>query len=497
MNSTTAEHDLKALVLSSHPFIAIETVEEDRVSGMLRSIAAQTRLPLFQWSVTTGLTRAEEAQFASKMTAPPVAFLQHLKGLAVPGLFHLKDLSPHLSDPLAARSLRELASHLSKHRMTCVLTGGEIQLPKDLDDLVVRYELKFPDRIELEKMITGVVQSAKKTRNVSVKLSQQENENLLQALKGLTLNQARQVISRVIFEDGVLSASDIHGVLDRKAQIVREEGLLEYYPLNNNQFQIGGFANLKKWLERAHVGFSAEAKALNLHPPKGILIVGVPGCGKSLTAKVIARDWQLPLLKLDAGRLYDKYVGESEKNLRKAIALAESISPVVFWIDEIEKALGAGSGSDSDSGLSKRMLGAFLTWFQEKKQEVFIVATSNDVGSLPPELLRKGRFDEIFFVDLPTPKERASIWKIHLGFRKQDVNKMILEELVAASDGFSGSEIEQAVVASLYQALHSKKELDTGLIVAELQQTVPLSVSRSEDINRLRETSKGRFVSAT
>lgn len=497
MNSKTAEHDLKALVLSSHPLIAIETVEEDRVHGMLRSIATQIRLPLFQWSMTTGLTRAEEAHFVSKLTAPPVALLQHLKGLTFPGLIHLKDISPHLNDPLAARSLRELASHLSRNRMTCIITGGEVQLPKDLDELVVRYELKFPDRTELEAMITGVVQSAKKTRIVSVKLSQQENENLLQALKGLTLNQARQVISRVIFEDGMLSASDIHGVLERKAQIVREDGLLEYYPLYVNQFQIGGFANLKKWLERAHVGFSAEAKALNLHPPKGILIVGVPGCGKSLTAKVIARDWQLPLLKLDAGRLYDKYVGESEKNLRKAISLAESIAPVIFWIDEIEKALGSGSGDDSDSGLSKRMLGAFLTWFQEKKQEVFIIATSNDVGSLPPEMLRKGRFDEIFFVDLPTADERASIWKIHLGFRKQDVSKMNLSALVAASEGFSGSEIEQAVVASLYQALHLKRELDTNLIVTELQQTVPLSVSRKEDIDKLREMAKGRFVSAT
>ena len=276
---------------------------------------------------------------------------------------------------------------------------------------------------------------------------------------------------------------------------IRDGGLLEYYPLEDNRFELGGFVNLKSWLERAKMGFTAEAKALNLTPPRGIMLVGVPGCGKSLAAKAIAREWQLPLLKLDAGRLFDKFIGESEKNFRKAIEMAESLSPIVLWIDEIEKAMSAGSGSgDADGGLSRRLFGAFLTWLQEKKQEVFVVATANTLSALPPELLRKGRFDEIFFVDLPDTDERTAIWAIHLGLRKQDRSQFNLPKLVDASTGFSGSEIEQAVVAGLYRALYHKQSLTTDLLIEELSHTVPLSVTRSEEIYQLRATAQGRFV---
>ncbi|HBH80395.1 MAG TPA: AAA family ATPase, partial [Nitrospira sp.] len=236
-------------------------------------------------------------------------------------------------------------------------------------------------------------------------------------------------------------------------------------------------------------------KSLNLTPPRGIMFVGVPGCGKSLAAKAIAREWKLPLLKLDAGRLFDKFIGESEKNFRKAIEMAESLSPIVLWIDEIEKAMVAGGGNgEADAGLSRRLFGAFLTWLQEKTHDVFVVATANDLSSLPPELLRKGRFDEIFFVDLPDDAERASIWRIHLGLRKQDSTRFDLDKIVSASDGFSGSEIEQAVVAALYRALHQKAPLTTDLLIEELTHTVPLSVTRREDIDALRQTAEGRFV---
>ncbi|HVG02600.1 MAG TPA: AAA family ATPase, partial [Nitrospira sp.] len=269
----------------------------------------------------------------------------------------------------------------------------------------------------------------------------------------------------------------------------------EYYPLEDNRFELGGFSNLKSWLDRTKVGFSPEAKALNLTPPRGLMLVGVPGCGKSLAAKAIARGWQLPLLKLDAGRLFDKFVGESEKNFRKAIDMAESLAPIVLWIDEIEKALAAGGGNgEADGGLSRRLFGAFLTWLQEKKQEVFVVATANHLASLPPELLRKGRFDEIFFVDLPEQSEREAIWKIHLGLRKQDPTRFDLPRIVGASEGFSGSEIEQAVVAGLYRALHQKTALTTDLLQEELALTVPLSATRREDIEQLRTLAKGRFV---
>jgi len=513
----TSVHDLRTLIRSSHPLIVIETVEEDRVLALLQSVAAQERMPLFEWSVTRGLTRTDDAPTLSKMTATPLAVLQHLQGLTVEAVFWLKDLAPHLQDPAVSRQLRDVATTYNRSRSTCVLTGHPIALPLDIEKIVVRLYLQLPNRDELQSMLQSVLQSLAprtsyhrpRTTTVVQSIlnsisnvnaadqgpSANERDAILRALQGLTLHQARQVITQCIVEDGTLSADDVQMILKRKVQAIKDGGLLEYYPLEDNRFELGGFVNLKSWLERAKVGFTAEAKALNLTPPRGIMLVGVPGCGKSLAAKAIAREWQIPLLKLDAGRLFDKFVGESEKNFRKAIEMAESLSPIVLWIDEIEKAMAAGGGSgEADAGLSRRLFGAFLTWLQEKKQEVFVVATANNLSLLPPELLRKGRFDEIFFVDLPDDSERESIWKIHLGLRKQDAEKFDLLKIVSASDGFSGSEIEQAVVAGLYRALHQKTPLTTDLLIEELTHTMPLSVTRSEDIDQLREMAQGRFV---
>ena len=517
MALATSVHDLRTLIRSCHPLIVIETVEEERVLALLQSVAAQERMPLFEWSITKGLTRADDGPTLSKMTATPLALLQHLNGLTVEAVFWLKDLAPHLQDAAVARQLREVSAVYNRTRATCILTGHPIVLPPDLETVVVRLDLQLPDRAELQSMLQSVLSSLgtrttprrprsttmaqsilgslTETTPADASLSTQERDAILRALQGLTLHQARQVVTQCVVEDGTLSADDVQKILKRKVQAIKDGGLLEYYPLEDNRFELGGFTNLKSWLERAKVGFTAEAKALNLTPPRGIMLVGVPGCGKSLAAKAIAREWQLPLLKLDAGRLFDKFVGESEKNFRKAIETAESLSPIVLWIDEIEKAMAAGGGSgDADAGLSRRLFGAFLTWLQEKKQEVFVIATANNLALLPPELLRKGRFDEIFFVDLPDDGEREAIWKIHLGLRKQDKTQFDLVKIVSASDGFSGSEIEQAVVAALYRALHQKTPLTTDLLIEELTHTVPLSVTRREDIDQLRETAQGRFV---
>lgn len=517
MALATSVHDLRTLIRSCHPLIVIETVEEERVLALLQSVAAQERMPLFEWSITKGLTRADDGPTLSKMTATPLALLQHLNGLTVEAVFWLKDLAPHLQDAAVTRQLREVSAVYGRSRASCILTGHPIVLPPDLETIAVRLDLQLPDRTELQSMLHSVLSSLgtrtaprrprsttiaqsilgslTETKPADAGLSAQEREAILRALQGLTLHQARQVITQCVVEDGTLSADDVQKILKRKVQAIKDGGLLEYYPLEDNQFELGGFTNLKSWLERAKVGFTAEAKALNLTPPRGIMLVGVPGCGKSLAAKAIAREWQLPLLKLDAGRLFDKFVGESEKNFRKAIEMAESLSPIVLWIDEIEKAMAAGGGSgDADAGLSRRLFGAFLTWLQEKKQEVFVIATANNLALLPPELLRKGRFDEIFFVDLPDDGEREAIWKIHLGLRKQDSKQFDLVKIVSASDGFSGSEIEQAVVAALYRALHQRTPLTTDLLIEELTHTVPLSVTRREDIDQLRETAQGRFV---
>ncbi len=494
MDLSTSIDDIKTLVLSFHPIVVIETVEEDRVRALLQTVAEQVRATFFEWSLIRGLTRPDQPM-AIFQTTDPYLLLRHVEGLTVPGLFLLKDFARHLDDAKVSRQFREVAGTLSKNRSTIVLTGEAIRLPEEIEPEAVRYNLLLPQREELLQVVTTVLQSLSTGKGKPLAVNDQDREDLLRALNGMTLHQARQAVTAAVLNDGQLSSDTIRTILDRKAQAIREGGLLEYYPGKDNKYELGGFANLKAWLQRAHLGFSQEAKALNLSAPRGILIVGVPGCGKSLAAKFISREWKLPLLKLDAGRLFDKFVGESEKNFRKAVAMAESMAPVVFWIDEIEKGMVAAGGGEADAGLSRRLFGAFLTWLQEKKQEVFVVATANDLSILPPELLRKGRFDEIFFVDLPNESEREEILKIQLGLRKQNPAAFDLKTVVPACDGFSGAEIEQAIVASLYRALSQKKPLDTSLLLEEFRQTVPLYVSRREDIARLRDMAKDRFVS--
>jgi SpoVK/Ycf46/Vps4 family AAA+-type ATPase len=352
--------------------------------------------------------------------------------------------------------------------------------------------LRLPDRAELRQLVTRVVQTLRRQHRIEVALGPEGMEPLLHALSGLTLNQARQALARAVLDDNRLTADDIPMLIKRKGEQIRDAGLLEFYPPDENAFELGGFTRLKAWLDRARMGFTDDARALGLPAPRGVLFVGVQGCGKSLAAKVIARTWRQPLLKLDAGRLYDKFVGESEKNLRKALDVAEAIAPSVLWIDELEKAFA--TGMDADAGLSRRMLGTFLTWLQERKAAVFVAATANDLSRVPPELLRKGRFDEIFFVDLPDGAEREAIFRIHLQLRKQDPAIFDIPALSAAADGFSGAEIEQAVVSSLYRALHEKQALTTTLLRQEIEQTSPLSVSRREDVQRIRESARNRFV---
>ena len=496
MSQNTSVGDVKALVLSFHPVIVIETVEEERARSLLYAVAGQLRMTLFEWSMTRGLTRAEEPNALNRITANPLALLQHIAGLRLKAVFLLKDFSTHLSDPAVARQFRELDDYFIQTRSTVVLSGETVSLPSEIEATAVRYKLQLPDREELEGVVNNVLQSLGGDSFGVSQLGPADCDALFNALHGLTSNQARQAVTYAMVKDRKLTAEAIPEILERKVQLIREGGLLEYYPEKGNRYELGGFANLKGWLARARVGFTPEARAMNLSAPKGILIVGVPGCGKSLAAKVIAREWKLPLLKLDAGSLFDKYIGESEKNFRKAITMAESMAPVVFWIDEIEKSIATTAGSgEADGGLSRRLFGEFLTWLQEKREEVFVVATANDLSVLPPELLRKGRFDEIFFVDLPNREERDAIFKIHLAARKQDSARFDLTPLLDATEGFSGAEIEQIVVAAIYRCLSQKRPLDTSLLLEEIKQTVPLSVTRREEIEHLRETASGRFVS--
>ena len=486
-------HEIKTLVQSFHSLVVVETLEEDRIRESLTTACEELKLPLFTWSVSRGLARHPSDHAVLASTAGPLAALRHIEDFSIEGIFLLHDFASHLKDPVLARQFREVVLKFDHTHSCFVVTGSDIHLPRELEAAAVHHDLQLPTADELNAIVESALESLQPKHDVEIKLNTRERTSLLNALGGMTLNQARQSIASALIEDGVLDVRDIDQLHERKSKMIRDEGLLEFFPALDNDFKIGGFDNLKSWLRRAALGFTPQAKDLNLSPPRGIMLTGVQGCGKSLAAKAVAREWNTPLLKLDAASLYNKYIGETERNLRSALKLAESLSPVILWIDEIEKAFATGNGG-SDGGTSQRILGSFLTWLQEKKDSIFVVATANDLSSLPPELLRKGRFDEIFFVDLPEADTRREIFEIHLRLKNQDPANFDLESLVIAAGGFSGAEIEQAVVASLYRALFLKRALDTDLLMREIVETVPLSVTRSEDIERIRKHAHGRFV---
>lgn len=503
--------NIQTLLMSFHPLIVIETVEEERVQTLLQTVTGEMKLSLFEWSSTHGLVRSpgsssnwvnEYAPPTQRPTAyegtdDPLKALRQIEELTVKGVFWLKDFGKHLdNDPVLIRQLRELTQQYAHKTSALVVSGDNVKLPPEIAHDAVYFDLKLPGQDELQQVVMEVLRSLKTKNRIQAEPIELELQSLVKALAGMTLKQARQAIAYAAMEDGKLTIDDVARILDRKAQMIREGGVLEYFPVDDRPLSLGGFAGLKRWLDRARVGFSPRAAELNLTPPKGILIVGIQGCGKSLAAKTIAQSWKLPLLKLDAGRLYDKYVGESEKNFRQAVALAETMAPAVLWIDEIEKSFTtSASGGDADGGLSRRLFGSLLTWMQEKSQEVFVVATANDLSQVPPELLRKGRFDEVFFVDLPNEQERGVILQTHLLRRKQVPRQFDFAALVQALDGFSGAEIEQAVIAALYHALHLNQPLDTPLLLQTIKSTIPLSISRREEVENLRAIAQERFVS--
>ncbi len=497
----------QTLVVSFHPVIVIDTLEEERVQGLIGAACTDLQMAVFDWSIAQGLMRSPESpqnrwqndyappgakrgQTLDK-TTEPLDMLRHIQKISFKAIYWLKDFARHLKDPVVARQFREVAHQFSHNRSTLVISDSGHSLPPEVAHDSVYFDLKLPQPEELYGAVSDVVRALK--GRVKVELTPEDIHALVKALQGMTLAQTRKVVYYAALHDGRLGPEDVKRVLERKARVIHEEGLLDYFPSEINLSELGGFAGLKRWLNCAKVGFTPQARQFNLPAPKGILIVGIQGCGKSLAAKTIARQWQLPLLKLDAGRLYDKYIGESDKNFRRAVTLAETMAPCILWIDEIEKSM-VQSSSDADGGLSRRLFGYFLTWLQEKSHEIFVVATANDLSAIPPELLRKGRFDEIFFVDLPEADERETILAIHLGRRQQGLGAYDMTALVAATEGFSGAEIEQAVITAHYRALYERQSANTALLLEEIKRTVPLSITRREDIQRLRAMARERFV---
>ncbi len=397
-------HELRTLILSRHPAIVIETAEEERVDALLAAVCPELRLGRFAWTVTKGLRRVPDAGAAYESDDPAKA-LAAIGEMAPEAVFELRDFSRYLDKPELSRAFRELLARLSapSRMSTVVLVGARIELPAEVEPHVVRLELNFPSHDEYRRTLSAVTDSLSLTGRAHVEVGASELDGFARAVSGMTLNQARQAVARVAIEDGRLSADDMGRIAGLKAEALKHDGLLEFWPPADNNHELGGFASLERWLDRARVGFSEQAAELNLTPPRGVLLVGVQGCGKSLAAKAIARRWQLPLLKLDAGRLYDKYIGETERNLRRAIGTAESMAPAVLWIDEIEKAFATGGGGDNDGGLSRRVLGTFLTWLQEKRAPVFVVATANDCRSCRRSCCARGASTRSSSSTCPTP----------------------------------------------------------------------------------------------
>ncbi len=497
-NTMPLEDEIKLLIKSKYPVVYFECTEEKYALRQLFSIAESLNLVFYQWSVTEGLSRGDK-EGSFYQTHEPVSMLRMVHYLinaegAPDGLYVFKDMEKYLGDPLILRLFKDVINRIKNSKSTVVILSAEYKLPVELEPDAGHILGGIPSGEELESVFSEMIGELQwQHEEFSVSLSPEEYSRILGALRGLSIQQIRNVLTQCIIEDNLLTIADLSSIEAYKRKIFDQEGLLEFC-LTERQEAMAGFPSLKQWLSDRKMSFR-DASLPGLPPPRGILLMGVQGCGKSLAVKIIARELALPLYRLDLGRLYSKYIGETEQNLRKAFELVEKMSPLCLWIDEIEKGFAVSSG-DMDGGVSKRILGTFLTWMQERKAACFIAATANDVYHLPPEFLRKGRFDEIFFVDLPDKDSREEIFKIQVRKRKLPPEHFDYSCLAEASIGFNGAEIEQAVIAALYRSSGKKTTLDTSEIKEQLLATKPLSVLKREEIETLREWAKERTVPA-
>jgi SpoVK/Ycf46/Vps4 family AAA+-type ATPase len=489
--------DLLVLIKSRFPIVLIESHEEPRVLALLEKGTNLDNAPLYTWSVTSGLRRRLRIESVPETNDLMMA-LRHIDKTVQNGVYVLLDAQPYLQDPINLRLIREIALSYNKTPRTLVFVSPRVELPAELMRMSARFELALLDAAGVMQIIREEVELWRADHGgaTTVRGNQEAVDMIAQHLSGSSADDARRLIRQAIRDDNRLNLDDVERILKFKHQSLAANTLL-HLELDCQSFaDVAGQANLKRWLERRRSVFLAQPGTDMLDAPKGILLLGVQGSGKSLASKAIAGVWGVPLLRMDFGSLYAKYFGETERNLRDALAAAEAMAPCVLWIDEIEKGLAVDDDNASDGGLSKRVLGTLLTWMAERKRRVFIVATANDISALPPELVRKGRFDEIFFVDLPDRPTRVDIFKIHLARRKVQADGFDLEALARDSEGFSGAEIEQALVSALYEAHASGNKLSTEVIAAELRHTRPLSVTMGEQIETLRAWAAERTVAA-
>ncbi|VAW94593.1 ATPase, AAA family [hydrothermal vent metagenome] len=490
-------HELGLLIKSHIPIIAIETKEEKRVIELFKTIQKRHNVTTFQWTLTEGLNSVLLSFENEHRYTKPEDLLRHIKSNADAGIYILTDFHTFLDEPLLVRLLKDIALDYDVTKKTIILLGHDIEVPGDIQNYCSNFEISLPDSKALELIVKKVAKSwSEQNAQQKVRVDPKAYEMLLGNLSGLTSAEAKRLTRKAIFDDGIIDQSDLPELMKAKYNLLNQKGVLQY-EFNTEQFaNVGGLRQLKKWLDIRHAAFVKNQQDVVddvLDIPKGVLLLGVQGCGKSLAAKAVAGRWNLPLLRLDFGAIYNKFHGETERNIRESLKMAESMSPCVLWIDEIEKGF---STNDSDGGTSSRVLGTILTWMAEKSKSVFLVATANDIKSLPPELVRKGRFDEIFFVDLPKHSVRDLIFKIHLEKRKQDINVLDIGQYAQISDGFSGAEIEQAVVAALYDARAKQENLNDSHIIHQVKNSKPLSVVMSERITALRDWASNRTVPA-
>ncbi len=489
--------ELDIYIRARYPLLWVVTPEERRALVEIEALAQAQRKRLLLWSATVGLINPAVPDRIDAAKRDPLLLLKTIIDQATENtlgsagescIWVLRDFHPFLKDANIVRRLREAAFALEASNQTIVLLGPVLKIPRELEKEITVVDFELPTAEEMRGQLDGIVGSLERSGQIEVTLDKRQGSRLVQACMGLTATEASNAVAKAVVQlGGRLDGDAIEAVTAEKQQIIRKSGLLEFYASDAQLNNVGGLATLKEWLRKRVRAFSDEARAFGLPEPKGILLVGVQGCGKSLVAKSVANSWRLPLLRLDVGRLFSSLVGSSEENLRSAIRTAESIAPVVLWVDEIEKGFsGVGSSNVSDAGTAARVFGSFVTWLQEKQSPVFVIATANSVDQLPPELVRKGRFDEIFFVDLPTAAERAVIWQIHLAQRSRNPDEFDLHTLSMASDGLSGAEIEQAVIAGLYEAFDQQRALSMEDLLGVLQETVPLSRMMSEEIEGLR-----------
>jgi len=498
--------EIEILIRARYPIINIVSWEEERVMAYIGAIGKKRDKKVFSWSFNTGIvplgTALESKQGVDTATKDPLLALNKVLESMEPALYVFRDFHPFMARNNYAiiRRLREVSASLKHSYKTLILLSPQMYIADDLEKDITVVDFPLPTLVDLNHLLEKIIDDVKDNPKITIDLDEDGRGKLLRAALGLTIKEAENVFARILVTDGHLDADNVQVILSEKKQIIRKAGLLEYYDCSEDFNYVGGLDLLKEWLQKRGMAFSDSAVSFGLPAPKGVLFLGIQGCGKSLCAKAVASAWGLPLLRFDVGKLFESALGSSEENIRRAIKIAETVSPCVLWIDEIEKAFGGVSGSSgmTDGGTTARIFGSFLTWLAEKNAPVFVIATANDIKRLPPELLRKGRFDEIFFVDLPNRDERRDIFYIQLIRHGRDPGNFDLEVLSDESVGFSGAEIAEGVISGLYEAFYAQRDLLTEDIVGCLQRTVPLSLTMKEELKNLRNwcSSRARPASA-